>query len=75
MATDSVDRVLDVRWLDPPEPFEQVVAALDGMPAGSTLRVLIHREPLPLYRMLDESGCRHRTHFDERGFFEIIIDC
>ncbi|MEO8136603.1 MAG: DUF2249 domain-containing protein [Betaproteobacteria bacterium] len=62
-----------MRWLDPPEPFERVVDALAEMPADATLRVLIHREPMPLYRMLDESGYRHRTRFDEHGFFEIVI--
>ena len=68
------DRVIDARWLDPPEPFERIVAALEDLPADARLRVLIHREPMPLYRLLDSSGYTHHTRFDEEhGFFEIVI--
>src|SRR5262249_15577055 len=71
MAT--ADRVIDVRWLDPPEPFERIVAALEELPADATLRVLIHREPLPIYGKLESWGYRHQTRFDEEGYFEIVI--
>ncbi|MDO6386378.1 DUF2249 domain-containing protein [Uliginosibacterium sp. 31-12] len=47
---------LDVRGLPPPEPFERIMAALDVLPAGEALEVLIHREPFPLYDWLRERG-------------------
>jgi len=69
----SPERVIDVRWLDPPEPFERIVAALEELPPDASLRVLIHREPRPLYAILAGWGYRHSTRFDEQGFFEIVI--
>lgn len=47
---------LDVRYLDPPEPFERTIEALDRLQPGDTLRLLIHREPHPLYQLLRQSG-------------------
>ena len=45
---------LDVRGLPPCEPFDRTLAALDSLPEGEQLVVLIHREPFPLYALLDE---------------------
>jgi uncharacterized protein (DUF2249 family) len=64
---------LDVRWLDPPEPFERIVAALEQLPPGETLAVMIHREPQPLFRWLTREGYRYNTRYDPRGYFEIRI--
>jgi uncharacterized protein (DUF2249 family) len=65
---------LDVRWLEPPEPFERIVAALEGLPAGETLTVMIHREPQPLFRWLTREGWRYSTRYDPAGYFEIRIN-
>ncbi len=54
-------RELDVRGLPPCEPMERILAALDDLPAGETLDVLIHREPFPLYALLAERGFASRT--------------
>lgn len=64
---------LDVRWLEPPEPFERIVAALEELAPGHRLRVIIHREPRPLFGWLAEEGyaCEHR--YDPEGYFEILI--
>lgn len=67
------DRVVDGRWLEPPEPMERVLLALDMLPAHGRLRFLIHREPLPLYPILSEKGCRHETRRIEDGCYEILI--
>jgi len=48
--------LLDVRGLPPCEPFERIMAALDVLPAGGALEVLIHREPVPLHDWLREHG-------------------
>lgn len=74
MSIDTPARTIDVRWLEPPEPMERIVAALGELRAGEMLRVMIHREPMPLYRMLDNNGLRHRTRFDDHGYFEIEIE-
>lgn len=47
---------IDVRHLQPPEPFERILLALRLLEGGRRLRVLIHREPLPLYKYLAEQG-------------------
>ncbi|OGA15962.1 MAG: hypothetical protein A3I63_10455 [Betaproteobacteria bacterium RIFCSPLOWO2_02_FULL_66_14] len=64
---------LDVRGLEPPEPFLRIMQALSGAP-DRPLRVLIHREPLPLYDVLAEQGFDHRTRRLEDGGFEIVIE-
>ncbi len=64
---------LDVRWLEPPEPFERIIAALEAMPAGATLRVLIHREPQPLFRWLARDGFKFSHRYCDEGYFEINI--
>jgi uncharacterized protein (DUF2249 family) len=66
-------RLVDVRWLEPPEPFERIVAALEGLQDGDALRVRIHREPHQLYRFLQREGYAFETRYDPEGFFEIRI--
>lgn len=48
--------VLDVRGLPPCEPMDRTLVALDELPPGETLEVLIHRDPLPLYDLLRSRG-------------------
>ena len=43
------ERIVDARWLEPPEPFELTLAALEVLEPGEHLRLLIHREPLLLF--------------------------
>jgi len=64
---------LDVRGLEPPEPMTRILDAL-ARARGKPLRVLIHREPFPLYELLDENGRRHRTVARGDGSFEILIE-
>jgi uncharacterized protein (DUF2249 family) len=64
---------LDVRWLEPPEPFERIVAALELLAPGQRLRVLIHREPRPLFAWLQSEGYAFEHGYHPGGFFEILI--
>ena len=64
---------LDVRGLPPPEPFEQIMLALESLAKDGILRVLIHREPYPLYDVLRESGYRHQTTALPDGNYAIEI--
>lgn len=64
---------LDVRGLPPPEPFENVIRALQPLSGKDTLRVLIHREPFPLYEMLRSAGYAWQTIALPNGDFEILI--
>jgi len=64
---------LDLRRLEPPEPFLRVVKRLREAPT-TPLRVRIHREPFPLYDELRGLGYRYQTRPLEDGSFEILIE-
>jgi hemerythrin-like domain-containing protein len=64
---------LDLRRLEPPEPFLRVVKRLREAPA-SPLRVRLQREPFPLYEELRGLGYRYQTRPLEDGSFEILIE-
>lgn len=65
---------LDVRGLPPPEPFENIMHALSSLPQGAALRVLIHREPYPLYAELQGMGYAWQTSALPDGHFAILIE-
>lgn len=65
---------LDVRGLYPPEPMERVLDALASLRAGQQVRMLIDREPHPLFRILDNNGYRYRSTETAPGLFEIVIE-
>lgn len=69
----SESLVLDVRHLPPPEPMERILLGLRVLEGDRELRVLIHREPFPLYKVLAERGFAWRiTELPELGF-ELVI--
>lgn len=65
--------VVDARYLEPPEPFVQTLDALDTLPAGEKLLLLLFREPHPLYKVLRQNGYRHESELMADGTFEILI--
>jgi uncharacterized protein (DUF2249 family) len=58
---------LDVRGLEPPEPMERTLAALDELPEGRELLQINDRVPAFLLPLLDERGYRYRVARDDRG--------
>ena len=64
---------LDVRGLEPPEPLEKVLDALDLLGPGDQLRMLIEREPHPLYRILARNGYHHSTAALPDSLYQITI--
>lgn len=67
------DIVIDGRWLEPPEPMERVLPALDLMRPGQRLRFLIHREPFPLYVILEQRMLRYTARSLPDGCYEVIV--
>lgn len=67
------DILVDARGLEPPEPFERVMEAICEMQPGDTVLMLLEREPVPLYRVLDRNGYAHQTLCRDDGVFEIRI--
>lgn len=71
---EPLDEILvDGRDLDPPEPLVRVLAALETARAGQTVRLLLPREPFPLYPLLAERGWRHDTVAQADGSYVIHI--
>ena len=69
-----IDEILvDARWLEPPEPMEKVLQALTHLRPGQSIRLLLHREPFPLYPILAERGYRHITQLATDGSYAILI--
>lgn len=72
--TGSADEiVVDARELEPPEPMEKVMRTLALLRPGQSIRLLLHREPFPLYPLLAERGYRHATRMETDGSYVILI--
>ena len=71
MTADTIE--LDVRGLEPPEPLERIVAALDALSPGGCVLVKIDRRPMPLYRMLERNGYLYEERPGRDSVFEIEI--
>lgn len=65
--------VVDARFLEPPEPFTRTMEALEVLPPGERLLLLLYREPHPLYRVLNQNGYVYSTELVADGTFEILI--
>lgn len=68
-----MERLVDARWLEPPEPMELTLAALELLAPEENLRLLIHREPHMLFPILKEWGYEYRMHAGDDGTYEIMI--
>lgn len=66
-------RVIDGRGLMPPEPMELTLSALDELPAGEELLLLLYCEPHPLYGILRQNGYAHRSQTRPDGTVEVRI--
>jgi hypothetical protein len=74
MASSKV-RIVDGRGLEPPEPMERVMAALEVLKRGDKVLLILPREPFPLYPLLEHAGFAWETKRPEGGSgdFEILI--
>ena len=65
--------IVDARGLMPPEPLNLTLEALDTLPPGGELVLMLYREPGPLYDILRRNGFTHRTETNADGEFHIHI--
>lgn len=65
--------LLDARGLEPPEPMDRVMQTLALLRPGQSIRLLLHREPFPLYLILADRGFRHDTRMEDDGSYVIRI--
>lgn len=67
------DITLDTSGLAAPEPLERVLEALSTLDPGHCLRLLIDREPRPLYAILDQNHFVYETFATPCHSYEIFI--
>ncbi|MDP2266357.1 MAG: DUF2249 domain-containing protein [Thiobacillus sp.] len=65
--------LVDTHDLEPPEPIEKFMQMQALLRAGQPIRLLLHREPFPLYPLLTERGYRHLTRMKADGSYVILI--
>jgi hypothetical protein len=65
--------IVDARGLEPPEPMDKALAGLASLVRGQRMRFKIHREPYPLYRILQQNDYAWEVGKDAEGSFEILI--
>lgn len=65
--------ILNVSDLEPPEPLERVLDAIEKLGPGQFLRMLHNREPFPLYMILEDSGFKYCVREGQETIFEIFI--
>ncbi len=65
--------VIDARGWEPPRPFETVLEALCDLKPGDKVRLVLEREPFPLYRVLERNGYVYYTTAHADGRIEIDI--
>jgi uncharacterized protein (DUF2249 family) len=67
-------RVIDGRELQPPEPFELTIEALEEMPAGQHVVLLLNCYPQPLFNYLHRNGYRWTIAVEDDGTNAIRIE-
>ena len=65
--------IIDARGWEPPRPFEDTMNALCELKPGELVRLIVDREPLPLYRALNRNGYAYFATAQPDGSFEIDI--
>ncbi len=65
--------IIDGRDLQPPEPLELTLEALDRLQPGQEIVLLLHCEPQPLYSILRRNGYFHTSSYQADGTNEIHI--
>ena len=65
--------VVDGRDLQPPEPLEHTLAALDQVAPGGEVVLLVHCRPQPLFNILRRNGYVWQENVLADGCHEIVI--
>jgi len=69
----SVRRVIDGRDMQPPEPLERTLEALDTLPPDGEIVLLLYCQPHPLYQILRRNGYAWTEALQADGTNEIHI--
>lgn len=73
MSLSTHEILIDARGQEPPEPMERVMQTLGLLRPGQSIRLLLQREPFPLYPLLSARGYQHSTRTTADGDTVILI--
>jgi len=65
--------VVDGREMQPPEPLEKTLEALDKLQPGQELLVMLYCHPVPLFNILRNNGYAWQEEVSADGTHEIRI--
>jgi len=65
--------VIDGREMQPPEPLERTLEALDGLGEGEEVLLLLYCQPQPLFGILRNNGYVWSEEVRDEGTREIRI--
>lgn len=65
--------LVDARHCEPPLPMDMALNAAGRLKKGQFVRMLLHREPFPLYELLLGMGLEYRTRITQDGDYEIVF--
>lgn len=66
-------KVIDGREMQPPEPMERTLEALELLPDGDELLLLLYCQPHPLFNILRNNGYEWTENLLPEGTREIRI--
>ena len=69
----QIFETIDARGWQPPQPMLRVIAALERLARGHKIVMLLHCEPRPLFKILNNNGFHYRCHYVPEGHFQITI--
>ncbi len=72
-AAKPAARIIDGREMQPPEPLERTLEALDGLAEDEELLLLLYCHPLPLFNILRNHPFVWQEEILEDGTHEIRI--
>lgn len=75
MKQQDPPRVIDARYMAPPQPLEATLAMLGTLLPGETMLLRLFREPHPLYSVLRREGHSWCSELRPDGTFDILITC
>ncbi len=68
-----MELLVDAREMQPPEPFERTMEALDRIGPGDEVVLWLYRRPEPLFNVLQRNGYRYTESAGPDGCNEFRI--
>jgi len=65
--------VLDVHELQPPEPMQKALDALEQLEQGQYLKIIHRMQPFPLYEILLDNGFKYKVTNSDISAYDIYV--